>query len=194
MSNPQGKFTDAGEIGAYVLAHAAGLLWGFGVNPWIFRTLVAKGYRDLMLPSVALSIAVAAVVLLLFLFLRRMMTGGTQAAASGLPGAPAVPPPPTPAPLPVGALRPQAGPGAGSVLGIVSIVCGVIGLLPGFGLLAAMIGIALGWVGRRRALEEGDNRGAFLCLVGLVLASVMLVVSGIYLLLVGGAMLGITHF
>jgi hypothetical protein len=184
MSNPLGKFTDAGEIGAYVLAHAAGLLWGFGVNPWIFRTLVAKGYRDLMLPSIVLSLAVAAVVLFLFLLLRRMMTGGMQAAVSGLPGAPAVPPPPTPAPVP----------GAGWVLGIVSIVCGVIGLLPGFGLLAAMIGIALGWVGRRRALQEGDNRGAFLCLVGLVLACVMLVVSGVYLLVVGGAMLGIMHF
>jgi len=193
MSNPQGKFTDAGEIGAYVLAHTAGLLWGFGVNPWIFRTLVAKGYRDLMLPSIALSIAIAVVVLLLFLVLRRMITGGTQATASGLPGAPAVPPTPTPAP--VGAPRPQAGAvGAGWILGIVSIVCGVIGLLPGFGLLASLIGIALGWVGRRRALEEGDNRGAFLCRVGLILASVMLVVSGLYLLLVGNAMLGITHF
>ena len=40
-----------------------------------------------MLPSIALSIVIAAVVLLLFLFLRRMMTGGMQAAASGLPGA-----------------------------------------------------------------------------------------------------------
>ena len=70
----------------------------------------------------------------------------------------------------------------------------MIGLLPGFGLLAAMIGIALGWVGRRRALQEGDNRGAFLSLVGLVLACVMLVVSGVYLLVVGSAMLGITHF
>ncbi len=57
-----------------------------------------------------------------------------------------------------------------------------------------MIGIALGWVGRRRALEEGNNRGAFLCRVGLILACVMLVVSGLYLLLVGGAVLGITHF
>jgi hypothetical protein len=193
MSNPQGKFTDAGEIGAYVLAHTAGLLWGFGVNPWIFRTLVAKGYRDLMLPSIALSIAVAVVVLLLFLFLRRMMTG-MQATASGLSGASTVPPSPSPAPGPAGAPRLQAGAGAGWVLGVVSIVCGVIGLLPGIGLLAAMIGIALGWVGRRRALEEGDDRGAFLCLVGLVLASVMLVVSGIYLLLVGGAMLGVRHF
>jgi hypothetical protein len=193
MSNPQGKFTDGGEIGAYVLAHAAGLLWGFGVNPWIFRTLVAKGYRDLMLPSIALSIAIAAVVLLLFLFLRRIMTGGMQVQASSLPGATAAPPPPAAAP--VGAPRLQAGTvGAGWILGIVSIVCGVIGLLPGFGLLAAMIGIALGWVGRRRALQEGDSRGAFLSLVGLILACVMLVVSGLYLLVIGSAMLGITHF
>jgi len=193
MSNPQGKFTDAGEIGAYVLAHAAGLLWGFGVNPWIFRTLVAKGYRDLMLPSIALSIAIAAVVLLLFLVLRRMMAGGLQVTAYSAPGVPAATP--TPAPVPAGTPRLQAGVvGAGWILGIVSILCGVIGLLPGFGLLASMIGIALGWVGRRRALEEGDNRGAFLCRVGLILASVMLVVSGLYLLLVGNAMLGITHF
>jgi hypothetical protein len=41
----------------------------------IFRSLVANGYRNLLLPSIALSIAVVFVVLLIFLFLRKMMAG-----------------------------------------------------------------------------------------------------------------------
>lgn len=188
MSARQGKLTDPPEIGAYVLAHAAGLLWAFTVNPWIFRALVEKGYRNLMLPSIAMSIAVSAVVLLIFLFLRRMMAGGTQTAAASPPGATVPAPAPPPAAF---ATQPVAAAsfGAGWILGVVSIVCGVLGLLPGFGILASMIGIALAWVGRRRALEDSDSRGAFLCLVGLALASVTLVIAVLYQLLVGSALL-----
>ena len=79
MAAPRGKLTDLPEIAAYVLAHAAGFAWGFTVNPMIFRSLVAQGYRDhLMLVIIALGIAVAVVVLLLFLFLRKAMAGPTQ--------------------------------------------------------------------------------------------------------------------
>ena len=70
---PPAKFTDAGEISAYVLAHAAGIAWGATVSPLIFRSLLAQGYRNLMLPGMAISIAVSIVVLLIFLFLRKLM-------------------------------------------------------------------------------------------------------------------------
>ena len=72
---PSAKFTDLREISAYVLAHAAGIAWGFAVNPMIFRSLIAQGHRNLMLPGLALGIAVSIVVLLIFLFLRRAMAG-----------------------------------------------------------------------------------------------------------------------
>jgi high-affinity Fe2+/Pb2+ permease len=90
MPAPRGKLTDVPEIAAYVLAHMAGLAWGYGVNPMIFRSLVAQGHRDhLVLVAVALGIAVSVVVLVIFLLLRRAMAG------SGAPPPPAnVPPPP----------------------------------------------------------------------------------------------------
>ena len=75
MPAPQGKFTDVPEIAAYVIAHAAGIAWAFAVNPLIFRSLIAQGYRNLTAPALALSIAVGVVVLLIFLALRRAMTG-----------------------------------------------------------------------------------------------------------------------
>ena len=37
------KLTNLPELGAYVIAHAAGLAWGFLVSPMIFRSLVAQG-------------------------------------------------------------------------------------------------------------------------------------------------------
>ena len=80
MPAPRGKLTDLREIAAYVLAHAAGIAWGLAVNPMIFRSLFAQGYRDhFLLAAIALTIAVSVVVLLIFLFLRKAM---------GRPGAP----------------------------------------------------------------------------------------------------------
>jgi hypothetical protein len=72
---PPARFTDLREISAYVLAHAAGIAWGATVNPMIFRSLIAQGHRNLLLPGLALSIAVSVVVLLIFLFLRKAMAG-----------------------------------------------------------------------------------------------------------------------
>jgi hypothetical protein len=72
---PPAKFTDLRELSAYVLAHAAGIAWGATVNPMIFRSLIAQGHRNLMLPGLAISIAVSVVVLLIFLFLRKAMAG-----------------------------------------------------------------------------------------------------------------------
>ena len=75
MPAPRGKLTDLPDISAYVLAHAAGIAWGFAVNPMIFRSLIAQGHRNLMLPGLAISIAVSLVVLLIFLLLRKAMAG-----------------------------------------------------------------------------------------------------------------------
>jgi len=72
---PLPKFTDPREIGAYVLAHAAGFAWGFTVNPMIYRSLIKQGYVHLMPASIAISIALSLVVLLIFLFLRKAMAG-----------------------------------------------------------------------------------------------------------------------
>ena len=91
MPAPRGKLTDLPEISAYVLAHAAGIAWGLAVNPMIFRSLVAQGYRDhFLLAAIALAIAVSAVVLLIFLFLRKAMVGsGAPPPPADLPAPPA---------------------------------------------------------------------------------------------------------
>jgi hypothetical protein len=88
MPAPQAKLTDLPELVAYVLAHAAGLAWGYAVNPMIFRSLVAQGYREhLVLAALALGIAVSIVVLLIFLALRMAIAGS------------AAPPPPADRPV-----------------------------------------------------------------------------------------------
>ena len=80
MPAPRGQLTDLPDISAYVLAHAAGIAWGATVNPMIFRSLIAQGHRNLMLPGLAISIAVSVVVLLIFLFLRKAMAGPAKPA------------------------------------------------------------------------------------------------------------------
>jgi putative flippase GtrA len=75
---PPVKFTDLRELAAYVLAHAAGMAWGFIVNSLIFRSLIAQGIRYLMPIGLAISLVVSIVVLLLFLFLRKAMAGSGQ--------------------------------------------------------------------------------------------------------------------
>ena len=82
MPAPQAKLTDAPEVTAYVIAHVAGLVWAYTANPWIYRAILASKPRDMIVPSIALGIAVSAVVLLIFLFLRRMLA---RAAGAGEP-------------------------------------------------------------------------------------------------------------
>jgi hypothetical protein len=90
MPAPRGKLTDLPDISAYVLAHAVGIAWGFAVNPTIFRSLIAQGYRDrLPLAAIALGIAVSAVVLLIFLLLHKAMAGSGAPPPADLPAPPA---------------------------------------------------------------------------------------------------------
>jgi hypothetical protein len=76
MPAPAGKLTDLPELSAYVLAHAAGIAWGFLVNPMIIRGLIAEGHREQVMPiAIGLGISVSIIVLLIFLALRRAMAG-----------------------------------------------------------------------------------------------------------------------
>jgi hypothetical protein len=80
MPAPRRKLTDLPEIAAYVIAHALGLTWGVAVNPTIFRSLVAQGYREhLQMVGIAIGIAVSIVVLLIFLALRKLIAGSAAA-------------------------------------------------------------------------------------------------------------------
>ena len=89
MAAPKGRITDGPDLLAYVLAHAAGFAFALTVNPMIFRSLIAQGYRaHVLLAAIGLSIATSAVVLLLFLVLRKLIAGS------------AAPPPPADKPAP----------------------------------------------------------------------------------------------
>jgi hypothetical protein len=70
---PPESLTDLPEVGAYVIAHAAGIAWNAIVTPLIFRVLIAQGRRDLQVAGIALSITVSIAVLLIFLALRKAM-------------------------------------------------------------------------------------------------------------------------
>ena len=74
MTDQPAKFTDFPELAAYVLAHTAGLIWVFTVNPGIFRTLLMEAHLNLAVITVGLSAAILVVVLLIFLLLRLLMT------------------------------------------------------------------------------------------------------------------------
>src|SRR5512137_1809662 len=80
MAAPKGKLTDLPDLSAYVLAHAAGFAFALTVNPMIFRSLIAQGYREhVLLAAIGLSIATSAVVLLLFLLVRKLIAGSAAA-------------------------------------------------------------------------------------------------------------------
>lgn len=58
MAAPKGRITNGPDLLAYVLAHAAGFAFALTVNPMIFRSLIAQGYRaHVLLAAVELSIA-----------------------------------------------------------------------------------------------------------------------------------------
>ena len=68
QASPSG-FTNGRELFAYVLAHASRYRLGRYRQPWIFRSLIEQGYRNLMLlRRYEFNIAVAVAVLLIFLY------------------------------------------------------------------------------------------------------------------------------
>jgi hypothetical protein len=65
--------TDPAELVAYLSTQAAGLIWNFTVAAAIARRLMARGDRDTLSTSMALSIASDIAVLVLFLLLRWLL-------------------------------------------------------------------------------------------------------------------------
>lgn len=65
----------------------------------------------------------------------------------------------------------------GTVLGVVSIVAAVLGLLPGIGLLLAIIALVTGIIGRRQAKTHGNNTGKLLATIGVAISCVVLVID-----------------
>ena len=89
MAAPKGRITSGPDLLAYVLAHAAGFAFAFMVNPMIFRSLIAQGYRaHVLLAAIGLSIATSAVVLLLFLLLRKLIAGSAAPPPADKPAPP----------------------------------------------------------------------------------------------------------
>lgn len=84
--------------------------------------------------------------------------------------------------------QPSATAAPGTILGIVSIVCGVLGLLPGFGILLSIGGLICGLIGRGQAKAAGNANGATLNKVGIILSALTLVIAFLFTVLVGGAL------
>lgn len=78
----------------------------------------------------------------------------------------------------------------GTVLGIVALVCGVLGLIPSFGVLLAIVGLILGWIARRKSKAASNSTGSVLGLVAMVLSSITLTIAMI-ILIVAGSIFGV---
>lgn len=76
----------------------------------------------------------------------------------------------------------------GTILGIVAIVCGVLGLVPGFGILLSIAGLICGLIGRGQAKRVGNANGATLNKVGIILSSLTLVIAFVVIVIAGGAL------
>lgn len=195
---PNRKFTSGPEVIAYLIAHAI----GYGITliistqilaPRVYPALVKSHQINLIFAvNLAMFVVITAIVLFGFLGLRRAFGGGGDpqpAAPFAVPPASAAYPPPG-----VSNLSPPATSGSGSALGIISIVCGVLGLLPGIGVAISLIGLVLGSIGRGGAMREGDAKNAQLCLIGIVLSAITLGVAAVVLVVLGSTLFGFSHF
>ncbi|MBR2689358.1 MAG: hypothetical protein IKE42_16035 [Aquamicrobium sp.] len=90
--------------------------------------------------------------------------------------------------LPPAQPQPSAMAAPGTILGIVSIVCGVLGLVPGFGILLSIGGLICGLIGRGQAKRVGNANGATLNKVGIILSSLTLIIAFVLVFMVGGAL------
>lgn len=74
----------------------------------------------------------------------------------------------------------------GTILGIVSLVCGVLGLLPSFGIVLAIAGLVLGIIARKQAIPVNNATGKTLGVIGAILSSITLIIALVTILFVGG--------
>jgi hypothetical protein len=78
-----------------------------------------------------------------------------------------------------------ADPQRGTILGIIAVICGVLGLLPSFGIVLAIVGLVLGLMARSQAGKVGNRTGRTLGTVGTVLSSITLVIALVMLVVLG---------
>lgn len=188
MTSMRERFTSGREVTIYLIAHALGLLCNIFVTNPVLETLIRNGHRDILLPlGIAIQVGLTLVVMLIFLMGRRMV-GGMQVPHAALPLA--TPGQATPA---LAALPGQAVSSSGTTLGIVSIVCGALGLMPTAGILFAVVGLVTGLMGRGRAQRAGNERGALLSLIGTILSAVTVVIAVVVLFVVGGLLVGMSR-
>ena len=100
-----------------------------------------------------------------------------------------MPPPPTipttgPLPPPPQPLQENGGPGL--MLGVLSIICGLLGFVPVLGLITSVLGVIFGIMGFARA-READNQAGVVCgIIGLVLSGTAVLLWVIGMLFLGG--------
>jgi hypothetical protein len=177
MTERVDKLTSSGELTAYIGAHLVGIAVAFTTSPIIFRSLSAVLGADrqlIYLASFAISIVQMLGVLVIFLYARRLFIDAGPApgaaASSSLPLTP-------PASKPLGAAPVAPGSPPGTSQGVISIVLGVLGLIPGIGALLSIVGLTIGISGRRRALHAANENGALLNLLGIIFSTITLVLS-----------------
>ena len=81
---------------------------------------------------------------------------------------------------------PAPAPTEGTALGVISMMLGVGGTIPGLGIILAILGIVLGNTAKNRGKRTGNSVGATLGIIGVVVSSFTLVVAVILLFLAGG--------
>lgn len=195
MTGSNARFTTGQEVVAYLVAHAVGYGITVLINtqilvPLVYPSLV-KNHQMSFIAGISfiIFVCVTIVVLFGFLTLRKLFAGNTPAPIS------AVPVPPAAVPASVYAAPATAAPrdaatssGAGRIMGVISLVCGILGLTPGLGILVSVIGLILGLIGRRHSAAEGDAGGATLGLIGVILSSITLVIAAFILVTAGSTL------
>lgn len=83
----------------------------------------------------------------------------------------------------------QAAPG--TILGIVSLICGILGLTPTFGIILAVVGLVTGSIARKQASAANNDTGRTLGLIGMILSAITLVIALISLIFVGGVLMSL---
>ncbi|PZW43191.1 hypothetical protein C8P66_116112 [Humitalea rosea] len=100
-----------------------------------------------------------------------------------------MPPPPLipntgPLPQPPPPLHENGGPGL--VLGVLSIICGLLGFVPVLGLITSVLGVIFGVMGFARARDAGNQGGVVCGIIGLVLSGTAVLLWVIGMLFLGG--------
>jgi len=97
---------------------------------------------------------------------------------------PVIPQPDAPPPVPPPFQNEGGGPGL--VLGVLSIICGLLGFVPVLGLVTSVLGVIFGAMGFARARDAGNQGGVILGIIGLVLSACAVLLWVIGMLFLGG--------